>query len=115
MSDVHDKWLLLMRRMAITDDLDTLSDERRSRMIVSNAAVAAFLLFCCLRLGTPPGFGNLPDFVLGNTLTNTGNISRLIMLLTIVALLQVAVYRLLVLRYLRSSDMRLIPILRDLQ
>ena len=117
MGDVHDKWLLLMQRLVITDDLDTLSEDRRSRMIIKNVICFALLLFTGIRLGTDlmPFFGNLPHFFFGNTLINTGNVINLIMLLAIVTGLQMVVYRYLVLCFLRSGDMRLMPILRSLQ
>ena len=114
MSVIRDKWLALMQGLFITDDLDTMSDERRWRMIKVNAAISVFFVMHSVRLGCPEMFGRLPCYVYGNTLVNTGNIKHLIMLLAIVALLQMAMYRLLVLLFLRSRDMRLVSVLRSI-
>lgn len=109
-ADVYARWEKLVRLMGITDDAEGTTSRQKKDRIWSNMLFMLWFLFGSLRMGfssmITSHFGITDcDYCMGQTLSRSGNTSKLIEAAAGLSVLQAACYRLACVHLIHKGDM----------
>ena len=111
--DVFQNWDRLMRLVRVTDS-DEADPTTRKRKVSISTIITLWMAFTMLRMTLSVFWFTGMDHIMGQTMSNTGNVWKLLVSLASVTHVQLFLYRLVCIRLILSGDMIFMQTLKSM-